>query len=249
LALNAFENGVTALTEDVMNELLALQAFKLLYEGTAIDSKSDSGTTENNVFDYYFAVRFTATGVTSITRGELTIAMDGSGADLTATILDSDFDPGGSAEGAVLKTIIVPKEHLPASAATVYVPIDLSGLTDGNNYWIKVSKVGDSTNHFHLVGEASQDAAHPCYRRAGTSGAWTANNAIHFAVYDGQNADDSIVHGIYGTSLTETYIYTSGGDLNQVYRYCPPYGKTAGGIRDIMTVTLSGDFLISGVVT
>ena len=246
MALNAFENGVTILTEDVMNELLALQAFKLLYEGTAIDSKSDSGTTENNVFDYYFAVRFTATGVTSITRGELTIAMDGSGADLTATILDSDFDPGGSAEGAVLKTIIVPKEHLPASAATVYVPIDLSGLTDGNNYWIKVSKVGDSTNHFHLVGEASQDAAHPCYRRAGTSGAWTANNAIHFAVYDGNSGET--VHGIYGTSLVETYIYT-GEDLSHIYRYCPPYGKIAGGIRDIIAITFDGDYLTDGAVT
>jgi hypothetical protein len=179
-------------------------------------------------------------------RAELTIAADGTGQDLTIQVLDTDFATDGSAEGTVLATITIPKEFLPASAGTVYIPLNVTGLSAGSNYWLKIGKVGDVTNHFHLIGEASQDAAHPCYRRAGTSGVWTANNAIHFAVYDGNSGET--VHGIYGTSLVETYIYT-GEDLSHVYRYCPPYGKTAGGIRDIIAITFDGDYLTDGAVT
>jgi hypothetical protein len=249
MAINAFRDGVTVLNQTILNELLAQQDFTLIWEGTSIDSESGAGTTENDVATNYYAIRFTATAVTTMMRAEIEAAYDGTGQDMTITVLDSDFNPDGSAEGTILKTVTIPKEHLPASAGTVYIPLNLIGLSVGANYWLKVNKVGDSTNHFHLVGEASADAAHPVYRRTGTSGAWTSSNSIHFAVYTGQNADDELVHGIYGTSLIETYIYAAGGDLSQVYRYCPPYGEVAGGIRDILTVTISNDFLLSGAVT
>jgi len=245
LALNAKVAG-DAITAAGINELQAQQSFKLIYEGTAIDSKTGSGTTENNVFDNYYVIRFTATEVTTMMRAELTIAADGTGQDLTVYVLDSDFATDGSAEGTILKTITIPKEHLPASAGTVYIPLNVTGLSAETNYWLKIGKVGDVTNHFHLIGEASQDAAHPCYNRAGTSGAWSLNNAIHFAVYTGNTGD--LIHGIFGTNLQETYIYDT-GELDKVYRYLPPSGTAAGGIRDIITITFDGDYLTDGTVT
>lgn len=245
MALSAVKAG-DAITAAGYNELMAQQAFKLIYTGTAIDSKAGAGITENNVFDNYYVIRFTATGVTTMARLELKVAADGTGQDLTVQVLGSDFNPNGSAEGTVLKTITIPKEFLPANAGTVYIPLALTGLTAGNNYWLKIGKVGDVTNHFHLIGEASQDGAHPCYYRAGTSGAWSANNAIHFAVYSGNSGD--LIHGIYGTNLQETYIYTD-EDLTSVYRYCPPSGSADGGIRDIITITYDGDYLTDGAVT
>lgn len=243
--MNAVVAG-TQITAAAWNEILAQQSFKLIYEGTAIDSKTGAGTSENNVFTNYYAIRFTATGVSTMARATLEVAADGSGQDLTVQVLDSNFAINGSNEGTVLKTITIPKEFLPASAGTVYIPLNLTGLTPGNNYWLKVGKVGDVTNHFHLIGEASQDGAHPCYYRAGTSGAWSANNALHFAVYTGNTGD--LIHGIYGTNLQETYIY-SGEDVDKVYRYCPPAGATAGGIRDIIDLTFDGDCLTDGAVT
>lgn len=235
-----------AITAAAWNEILAQQAFKLIYEGTAIDSKTGAGTTENNVFTNYYVIRFTATGVTTMMRATLEVAADGTGQDLTIYVLDTDFNPDGSAEGTILKTITIPKEFLPASAGTVYIPLNLTGLTPGANYWLKIGKVGDVTNHFHLIGEASQDGSHPCYYRAGTSGAWSANNAIHFAVYTGNTGD--LIHGIFGTNLQETYIYT-GEDLTTIWRYCPPSDGAAGGIRDIIDITFDGDYLTDGAVT
>jgi len=245
LALNAFKDGVTPITGEIMNELISPQSFALLCEGTEIDSKTGSGVTENAVADYYFAVRFTATGVSTMVRVELEIAADGTGEDLTLEVRSSNFNPDGSNEGTLLATIVVPKEFLPSTAAYWYLPLNLSGLTPGNYYWLKVLKSGDLTNHFHLVGEASQDAAHPAYRRSGTSGAWTANNAIHFKAYSG-NAGD-VIHYIEGTNKVETYTY-SGDDLEKIYRYLPPSDGAAGGVREILTMTWDGDDLIGGGV-
>lgn len=245
MALNAKVAG-EAITAAGINELQAQQSFKLIYEGTAIDSKTGSGTTENNVFDNYYVIRFTATEVTTMMRAELTIAADGTGQDLTVYVLDSDFATDGSAEGTILKTITIPKEHLPASAGTVYIPLNVTGLSAGTNYWLKIGKVGDVTNHFHLIGEASQDGSHPCYYRAGTSGAWSLNNAIHFAVYTGNSGN--VVHGIYGTNMQETYLYT-GYDLTTLFRYLPPASGAAGGIRDTLTFTYTDNILTDGSVT
>lgn len=245
MTLNAHKTGVTLYAENFFNSLLSLQDFVLLYEGTLIDSKDAAGVTENNVFDYNFAIRFTATAVTTMARAELKIAADGAGQDLTVEVRGSDFDPAGTNEGTLLKTIVVPKEFLPASAAYWYVPLNLSGLSAGSNYWLIVKKVGDITDHFHLVGEASQDGAHPCYRRSGTSGAWTINNAIHFKVYSGTGGVP--VHEIYGTNGYATLEYSS-GQPSKVYFYLPPSDGAAGGIRNIMTLAYSSGVLTGGSV-
>lgn len=245
MTINAFKNNVASLSENFLNAMLSLQPFSLLYEGALIDSKTGAGVTENNVFDFSFAIRFTATGVTSMARAELEIAADGTGQDLTVEVRSTDFNPDGSNEGTLLKTAVVPKEFLPAAAAYWYVPLNLTGLTAGNNYWLIVKKVGDATNHFHLIGEAAQDGAHPCYYRAGTSGAWTANNAIHFKVYSGNTGVP--VHEIYGTNGYTTIVYSS-GQPSVIYFYLPPSDGAAGGIRDTLTLSYSSGVLTGGSV-
>jgi hypothetical protein len=247
LALYAIKDGVSLFDQNTMNSFLGLQDFKLIYEGTAIDSKTGAGVTENNVHEYSFAIRITATGVTSISRIELELAADGTGQDVTLTLKDTDFNPDGSNEGTTLATVTVPLEHVPAAAAYFSAAINAaSGFSAGDNLWLIVSKVGDSTNHFHLISEASQDAAHPCYRRSGSSGAWTANNAIHFKAYSGNTGD--LIHSINGTNGITTIAY-NGEDISKVYRYLPPSDGAAGGIRDVIALTYDGDYLTTGVVT
>lgn len=247
MALYAIKDGVSLFDQNTMNSFLSLQDFKLIYEGTAIDSKTGAGVTENNVHEYSFAIRITATGVTSMARIELELAADGAGQDVTLTLKDSDFNPNGSNEGTTLATVTVPREHVPDTAAYFSAAINAaSGITAGENLWLIVSKVGDSTNHFHLVGEASQDAAHPCYRRSGSSGAWTANNAIHFKAYSGNSGD--LIHSVSGIHGITTIEY-DGEDISKVYRYLPPSDGPAGGIRDVITLTYDADYLTDGVVT
>lgn len=248
--LNAFKDGLadeggTPISAAVMNSLLSLQPFCLIYDGTQIDAKTGSGVTENNVADYNFAIRFTSTGVAEMARAELNIAADGTGQDLTIEVRGSDFNPDGSNEGTLLKTVVVPKEFLPASAAYWSIPLDLSGLTAGNNYWIVVKKIGDVVDHFHLIGEVAQDAAHPCYRRSGAFGVWTANNAIHFKMFSGESGE--LKHGIYGQNGYTTVEY-NGEVLSKVYRYLPPSDGPGGGIRDIQTYTWAGEYLKRGEV-
>lgn len=249
MTLNAFKNDVTVLDEAVMNSLLALQDFSLVYTGTAIDSKIGAGVAEFDCAGCDHAIRFTATGVTEIIRAEFEIIKNGVGADLICE-LRSGFNSDGSTEGTLLKKMVVPKEFIPAAKAYWSVPLALAGLTAGNQYWFIVRKAGDAINHFHLHGEASQDASFPCYKRAGTAGAWTLENSIHFKAYSGDTGD--LLHGIYGT-YGVTWIEYTGETVSKVYRYLPSKNQDgsidwSNGIRNIQTYTWSGEYLKNGVV-
>jgi len=249
MALNAFKDGVTILNEANLNSLLMAQDIDLIYEGTQQDGMTDAGVTELLAADYSFAIQFTTgAGITEVTRIELDVATDGDGADLTVEIRGNDFNPNGSAEGTLLKTVVVPGKFLPTSQGYWSIPIAITGLAAATVYWIIVKRGGDAANHIHLYSKGSEkDTAHKCYSRAGTSGAWTdLSNSIRFRVYQGAAGD--LVHSIYGTNGYTTLIY-SGETVSKVYRYLPYADSSAGGIRDIITYTWSGEYLTKGVVT
>ena len=245
MALNAFKDGLTILNQDNLNSLLALQDFKLIYTGTQRDAKTGSGVVENNLANYSFCTRFTLTGSTEIGRVELEVDRDGDGADLVLEIR-SGMNPAAGNDGTLLKQVVVPKEFIPATKTYLSIPVGLTGLTSGGQYWLVVKRGGDATHHLDWVGETAQDASYPAYYRAGDSGTWTANNALHFRVYSGASGD--LRHSIYAGTGYTTVEY-SGEIVSKVYRYLPPADGPTGGIRDVMTFAWSGEYLVSGVVS
>jgi len=244
MTLNAFKNGWTPYSESVMNPLLNLQPFTIIYQGTQRDAKTGSGVLENNLSINNYCCRFTATGTTEVGRIELHLDKDNSGADVIVQIR-SGMVPASGTDGTLLKDVLIPAEFIPLTASYVSIPIDLTGLTSGAQYWIKVSKGGDATNHIDWVGETSQDASYPAYYREGDSGAWTITNALHFRVYSGVSGFP--VHVIEGTNALTTIEYTN--DLpSKIYQYIPPSDGPSGGVRDVLTVTYSGGLPIGGVM-
>jgi hypothetical protein len=242
--MRAFKDGVTVLNEDNLNSLLALQPFQLIYEGTQRDAKTGSGVAENSIANYSYCARFTLTGSTEISRVELEVDRDGEGADLIVQIRQG-MNPAAGVAGTLLKQVVVPKEFIPTSKVYWSVPIGLSGLTSGGQYWLAVQRNGDNTNKLDWVGEAAQDANYPAYYRAGDSGAWTENNALHFRVLSGESGE--LKHSIYAGTGYTTVEY-SGEIVSKVYRYLPPADGPDGGIRDVITYTWTGEYLTGGDV-
>lgn len=242
MTLNAFKDGVTVINQDNMNQLLSLQDFDLIYEGIQRDAKTGSGVTENNIANYSYCTRFQLWESATIGRVELHLDKDGAGADLVVQIR-SGMVPSSGADGALLKEVVVPKEFIPTTAAYCSIPIGLSGLTPDGVYFLTVTRAGDSTNNISWVGEAAQDGSYPAYRRAGTSGAWTATNALHFRVYSG--AGGYVLHTIEGDNAFTTLVY-SGGLPSKIYQYIPPADGPDGGVRDVLTVSYSGGLPVRG---
>jgi len=145
-------------------------------------------------------------------------------------------------DGTLLKQVVVPKEFLPDPKAYWSVPIGLAGLTSGGIYWLVVLRAGDATNRLDWMGESSQDANCPAYYRTTDSGAWTVTNALHFRVFSGESGE--LKHSLYGAG--HTTIEYSGEVMSKVYRYLPPADGPAGGIRDAITYTWSGEYLKGG---
>ena len=248
MTLYAFKNGLTILNQDNLNTLLSLQPFQLIYEGTQRAGKTGSGVVENSIANYSYCTRFTLSGSTEIGRVELEVDRDGNGADLVLQIRSS-MNPAGGNDGTLLKQVVVPKEFIPTTKAYWSIPVGLAGLTSGGQYWLVVIRAGDATNHLDWIGETTQDANHPTYYRAGTSGAWTATNALHFRVLSG--AEGEVMHSIYaGTGYaTLTYeIVDAYPRLKKIYRYLPPPDGAAGGIRDVVTLTWTDGLITQGVI-
>lgn len=224
--------------------MLSLQAFQLLYEGTQRAGKTGGGVVENSIADYSYCTRFTLTGSTEISRVELEVDRDGLGADLIVQIR-SGMNPTSGIDGTLLKEVVVPKEFIPDPKAFWSVPIGLSGLTSGGQYWFVVKRAGDSTNKVDWIGETTQDANYPAYYRAGDTGVWTATNALHFKVLSGESGE--LIHSIYAGTGYTTVIY-AGEIISKVYRYLPPADTHEGGIRDVLTLNWSGEYIKGGDV-
>jgi len=245
--LNAFKDGRSTFDEDTMNSILTAQPFSLIYQGSQRDAKGGSGVVENSIANYNHCARFTLTGATDIGRVEIELDRDNLGADLTVQIREG-MDPANGDDGTLLKQVVVPMEFIPDPKAWWSVPINLTGLTSGAQYWLVVVKAGDAINKVDWIGEAAQDAGYPAYYRAADTGAWTANNALHFKVFSNDPAEgqDDIVHSISGDNLAATFEYDANGLVTKTYRYLPPPDGPDGGIRDVLTFAMSGDYLMGG---
>ncbi|MGB9825719.1 MAG: hypothetical protein ACPLRU_03505, partial [Desulfofundulus sp.] len=221
MPLYAFKDNVTPYSANVMNQLLTAQPSVLIFDGTQVDAKTGTGVTDNDLSLYTFMARFTLTGQTTIGRVELELTKAGVGADLTLEIRDNTFKADGTNNGVLLKSITFPAKIFPTSAAYISLPVDLSGLTAGAYYWLRVNKAGDATNKLLWRGEAAADAAYPVYYRSGTSGAWTAGNALHFKVFAATPGTYLLRHGIWGTNGKTLVEYNADGTIAYIWRWLP----------------------------
>lgn len=234
----AFVGGVSVLDKDTMNSLLEFQDFSVVYEGTSVDSKTGAGATENSVADYHYAIRITATGTTEIGRITLTADKDGTGADIEWELRDATWASDGSSNGVLVASGLYPKEFVDSSAGTISIPLAVSGLTSGANYWLIVNKAGSGTDKIDLIGETTQDAAHPVYRRSGTTGAWTLNNSIHYNAYD-WSENGNIIASNEGGEINWLIYDTVGAFVpTRIRSYIPAIdGDESKSIRETMTLT------------
>jgi len=221
LTLYAFKNGVTVLDEVQMNSLLAAQPSVLIFDGDQVDAKTGTGVTDNDLSLNTYIARFTLTGQTTIGRVELELTKAGAGADLTLEIRDNTFAADGTNDGVLLKSVTFPAKIFPTSAAYISLPVDLSGLTAGAYYWLRVNKAGDATNRLLWRGEAAADAAYPVYYRAGATGAWTAGNALHFKVFAATAGTYLLKHGIWGVNGKTLVEYNADGTIAYIWRWLP----------------------------
>jgi hypothetical protein len=242
--LFAAESGRTVIDENLANAAMMMQEFSHIYEGTAFGGKTGAGIAEFDCAGYDHAVRFKADSAAEIARVAFDLIKHGQGADLLVELREG-FNPDGSMLGSLLRYMVLPKEFIPTSKGYFSIPIDISDLVSGAYYWLIIKKAGDADNHFHLHGETIQDSLYPTYKRAGNSGAWTAENAIHFGVYNGETGN--LLHGIYGYNAV-TWLIWDGDLISKAYRYLPPASGFSGGVRQIKTYQWSGEILKRGVV-
>lgn len=221
MVITAAKNGITTLDEAWLNSLLAAQPSVLLFDGTQADAKTGTGVTDNDLSLNTYIARFALTGQTSVGRIELELTKAGAGADLILEIRDNTFDPAGTNDGVLLKSITFPAKIFPTSPAYISLPVDLSGLTAGAYYWLRVNKAGDATNKLLWRGEAAQDAAYPVYYRSGTSGAWTAGNALHFRVFANTAGTYTLRHGLWGVNGKTLIVYRTDGLIDYIWRWLP----------------------------
>ena len=220
MALHAFRNGVTMLDEVNLNTLLTTQTSCLIYDGVYLDGKAGSGVYEYNLATGSFMAPFTANyGSTTVGRVELDLLKEGTGADVTLEIRSTDFNPDGTNDGTLLKTISYPAKIF--TSGYISLPVDLSGLTPGAYYWIKLNLGGDATNHVKWIGEASQDGNYPAYYRVATTGAWTAGNALHFRAYANNGGTYVLRHSIYGTNGMTIMEYNADATIKHIWRWLP----------------------------
>lgn len=241
--LYAFKDGVTVINQDNMNPQLSLQDFTVWAEGQLADGMEGGGVVENSIANYTYITRFynIASGLARI---ELELDRDGEGSDITVELRGHSFNPNGSNDGTLLHSILIPAHFIPSTRG--YVSIPLPELLSLEYYWIRVNRTGDSTNKIDWIGETSQDAGHPCYRRSTSSGAWTATNALHFRLFNGTSGQVRNLR--YGTNLLNLIDYTDGLPA-RICTYLPPSDGSAGGIRKTLTITYRNGMPVIGEVS
>ena len=226
MALHAFKNGVTPFSEATMNPQLSLQDFMVWYDGQWAGGKEGSVVVENSLANYTYIARFMNIS-SGFARIELELDRDGQGSDITVELRAANFNPDCSNDGTLLYSILIPAHFIPETRAYVSSPFPELGYME--YYWLRVNRAVSSANKIDCVCETSQDANYPCYRRAGTSGAWTATNAPHLRLFN------SVFTGNVRNYKYCTYelglIVFASVLPSRLCTYLPPSDCPAGGIR------------------
>lgn len=169
-----------------ITQFLGAHASALLYQGTSqvSDTTTPTGTigTNTGAAAQYIAQPFvTAVGQTTISRIELFIAQQGTGAD---TSVEIRTDNAGVPSNTTLYSITLPLDF--AQNLAVSIPINLTGLTASTKYHIVIDGTGNTTNYLLLSRSATSVNAFLTSSNGGSG--WAAGGfTLYFNVFSGVN--------------------------------------------------------------
>lgn len=219
MAITAFKNGVSVLDENTLNAIISAQPSVLIFDGDRFNYNEGGGAYENDLSAASYAMKL-VNNYNTYGRIELDIRKYGAGADLILEIRNEAFNPNGSSEGTVLKSINFPAKIF--SSGYISLPIDLSNINTSVNYWLILRRNGDSNNHLAWIGETTLNSSHPCYYRTGTTGAWTGTGKTpHFRLFANTPGTYTLKHGIYGVNGKTLVEYNADGTIAYIWRWLP----------------------------
>src|SRR6185312_13320856 len=127
-----------------VDQYLVSHAATYLYAGTQQGGQTTLGSGSAATNGLFLAQSFTAGSNFSLGRAVLYLALTGLPATTTVSIQTST---GSAPTGTALVSTTLPPAMVPASAATVSVPLPCS-LASGTAYWIVVAVAGDASDFY-----------------------------------------------------------------------------------------------------
>lgn len=219
-----------------VDQFLVSHASTYLYTGTQQGGQTTlgSGSTASN--GLYMAQQFTAGSSFSLGRIVLYLALTGAPATTAVSIQTSS---GGAPSGTVLVSTTLPPAMVPASAATVSIPVPCS-LTSGTGYWIVVTAAGDASDFY--AWSKSNQVSGASTSTNGTS--WTGQGYGFYYSYWDQSAVLPLVHDYDDAGARWTTWAWSGGLPTSLQEWTA--GQTASGyLSSSRTLSYSGGELVS----
>jgi hypothetical protein len=129
-----------------INQFLTTHAFTAVYTGAEQDHQATAGSGAVDSNSLYIAQKFTSGGTYTSGRVVLTLAVTGTPAPWSLSL---QSDNSGAPSGTILAgPVAVPNGFVPASAATVSIPLPGASITSGTVYWIVAHAAGDVSNFY-----------------------------------------------------------------------------------------------------
>ncbi len=200
-----------------IDQFLISHATTYLYTGTQQGGQTTLGSGSAATNGLYLAQSFTAGSSFSLGRVVLTLALTGAPVPTTVSIQTSS---AGAPSGTVLVSTSLPPAMVPASAATVSIPVPCT-LTSGTTYWIVVAAAGDASD-FYAWSKSNQTSGASTSTNGST---WTAQAyGFYYALYD-QSAVLPLVHAYDDAGARWSTLAWSAGQLTALQEYT--VGQTA----------------------
>jgi len=219
-----------------VDQYLVSHAATYLYAGTQQGGQTTLGSGSAATNGLFLAQSFTAGSNFSLGRAVLYLALTGLPATTTVSIQTST---GSAPTGTALVSTTLPPAMVPASAATVSVPLPCS-LASGTAYWIVVAVAGDASDFY--AWSKSNQVTGASTSTNGTS--WTAQSyGFYYSLWD-QSAVPPLVHSYDDAGARWTTWGWSGAEPTSLAEYTA--GQTASGyMTSSRSLSYSGGALVS----
>ena len=227
-----------------ITQFLGTHGCSLLYQGASqvADVSAVTGTLGTNTgaaaqwVDQPFT---TGASQTTITRIELWLNEQGTGADTTVEIRT---DNAGSPSNVTLFSVTLPLEFLAIAGAALSIPVNLTGLTAATKYHIVIDGTASTTNYV-LLGRSATSVNAAQISASGTGGWSGAGFTLYFNVFAGVNGVLRNTYEDAGARWTTIDYTNSAAAGNTTPVHIGEY--TVGSLRSWRTCTFSNGQLVS----